>query len=88
MEAELLGVNKICGIDVIVQDRIGCQVPCRRSRFVDPIMSFFGFLFSPQLVPHNVLYDTSGRGGVKCLLQDFDAIVKGSYPQTLARENT
>jgi hypothetical protein len=77
---EFFRVKKLSRIDVIIFDSLSPQTPFLETRFGLFLLLFWVFLL-PQLMPHNVLYDTSMGRTVKPQLADSKALVKASYPQ-------
>jgi hypothetical protein len=72
--SELFRIDKVSRIDIVILDSLSPQFPLFETRF-----GLFLLLFSvfplPYFMPHNVLYDTSGRGGVKEAVQHLEPIV-------------
>src|SRR5579864_2295475 len=85
-DAELLGIKKVCGIDVVVRTEFGCQVPCLRTRFGGPITWFFALFVLLRLPYHNVLYDTSVTFAVKARLPQLEGIAKTELSPAIRRE--
>jgi hypothetical protein len=76
-------IEKLGRIDFFIHQKIPLRVfiletSCRPISDLFP--SIFGLLPLPYLVPHNVLYDTPGRGSVKMVRHDLESIVNASYP--------